>query len=71
MKIFKDALVYKNTLATSTFLEQRLIHTTSQRLNPADESAQKFEIINIQDGEHFQQHVLNSKVPVIVDFHAT
>ncbi|KAK7494425.1 hypothetical protein BaRGS_00014317 [Batillaria attramentaria] len=29
------------------------------------------QIINIQDEEEFQKHVMDSAVPVIVDFHAT
>ncbi|XP_071106901.1 thioredoxin, mitochondrial-like [Haliotis cracherodii] len=31
----------------------------------------KFECINIQDEDDFQQRVLDSKTPVVIDFHAT
>ncbi|XP_046575437.1 LOW QUALITY PROTEIN: thioredoxin, mitochondrial-like [Haliotis rubra] len=31
----------------------------------------KFKCINIQDDDDFQQRVLDSKTPVVVDFHAT
>lgn len=33
-------------------------------------SERSFEVINVQDGEDFQKRVLESDIPIIVDFHA-
>ena len=41
----------------------RPLHVSAARLNQ--------NIINIQDADHFEEKVVKSENPVIVDFHAT
>ncbi|KAF6018069.1 TXN2 [Bugula neritina] len=45
-------------------MQQRFIQTSLTNLD-------KFEVINIQDEKHFEEHVTQSKTPVVLDFHAT
>lgn len=49
--------------------QNRNLHTTPRCYG--DNQGAKFEIVNIQDMNHFKEQVLKSKGPVIVDFHAT
>lgn len=50
----------------------RPLHTSCLRFSDAASSGgNQVEVINVQDENDFKVRVLESKTPVIVDFHAT